>query len=230
MARRAGKRGGSKMRMAKVAKRRSHVLRQRKPVAVKQQRKRNIKDDDYGSETATARAGDCKGKKIKLDQSDVDTDGDTSLATSLQGFSEETSASPASWSSDSTPGKGNAKHDQKGKRKRKYRKVIKEISVMSSGSQTTTERTSRKSSRKSSPKRRRPSYILEKQTHQSKQSESGKTTDPAATGSTSKKGNHPQVGNDAQKGVPKDAEPKEKATAKEVVDDKHEEESSSSSG
>lgn len=239
MARRGGKRGGTRMRMAKVTKKRAYC-RRRKPVK-KQQRKRK-RDDDSEIEAAITRVKDYKGKKIKPDPSDVDTDAGTSLATSqdLQEFSDETSAGLAFCPSDSTPGKKETskREDNKGKNKRKRKEKKAETSEASGDSKTTTEKTpARKSpAKKQRPnsKRRRSSQKGEDQTQITKGNESGKPSESAGSGNMNMNKNVPDP-NNPQKGGGEATDAKEpcsdKAAPKDVVvEEQHEEESSSSSG
>lgn len=201
----------------------------------KQQRKRR-NDDKNEIENAITQVRDYKGKKIKPDSSDIDTDGGTSLATTqdLLEFSDETSVGLASCPSSNPQLKQDPKQEEKGKRKRK-RKEKKEDSEMSQGESKSIPEKSprRKSSKKRRPssKRRRSSQKGEDQTQVNKKIESAKPSESAGSGNMNKNVVDP---NNTQKCEPTDTkEPcNDKVAPKEgnVDEEQHEEESSSSSG
>lgn len=228
MAKRSGKRKGSTSRKSIVVKRKAFFPRRRKPAAKKQRLKKKSRHvSDVGVAIGLVRG--CKGKNIKRGQSDVNSKNDTSIATSLQAFSDETSGSPASYPSDSTLRGNDSMGTEKGKRKRKSRKEVKQISEVSGSSKTTSNRTPRNSSKKPKLKRRRSSLISDEQTQMSKQSESGKPNESAGSGTAKQKGNDPQNTNDLQQEEPKDVKGLiQKTASKEVMEEKNEGNSSSS--
>ena len=88
MAKRGGRRGGSKMRSSKSMKRQSYNHKRKPPRKNAQQRKKRRKDEnsevDAESKDTIQQQRDRKGKKVEPEQSENKTEGGQSLATSQE--------------------------------------------------------------------------------------------------------------------------------------------------